>query len=279
MTSLRIVRRAIAQWVDNQDARMGAALAYYTLFSIAPLLILTIHIVGLIFGEDAARGEVVEQLQQNLGHDAAGAIQMMIENAAKPGSGSWAAYVGLVAVIIGSLGIFLHLRTTLCHIWHLEPPKGSTWRMWILDYALAVLMVLCTSLLLLASLAASTALAVVLHVFEEVLPVGAWFWHLLEAAVSFLFLTLVFATIYRVLSGNRLSWGYVWYGAALCSLLFTVGNSLLGLYLAYASMASMYGAAGSLVVFLIWVYYSAQILFLCAELIQARRTRAEWLTQ
>jgi membrane protein len=274
MTSFRIIYRAGAKWVEHQDAKMGAALAYYALFSIAPLLILAVHIAGLVFGADAARGKVVEHLQHYIDVDSARMIQSLLQDAGQLEFGSWAALGGLAAVVAGALGIFLHVRDVLCKVFKLAPPHENTFLAILVDYFLAILMVLITGLLLLGSLAASTALALLSDVLNDFLSLP---WQLLEAVVSFAFLTLVFAAVYRVLSGNRLPWGYVWYGAAICSLLFTLGKTLLGFYLAYTSSASAYGAAGSLVVFLIWVYYSAQLLFFGAELIQARRTRAEWM--
>jgi membrane protein len=277
MTSVRILYRACEKWVENQDSRMGAALAYYTLFSIAPLLILAIHIAGMVFGEEAARGEVAAHLQETVGPDAARAIQSLLENASKPVFGTWAATIGLAVIVIGALGIFLHLRATLCNIWKLDPPFHSTILGIVLDYSLAILMVVITGLLLLGSLAMSTVVAILEETIDRNFPHLGVGWQYVEMAVSFVFLTIVFGTVYQVLSGNRLAWRHVWHGATSCSLLFTVGKTLLGWYFAYASPASMYGAAGSLVVFLIWVYYSSQILFFGAELLQARRTRKEWL--
>ncbi len=278
-TSLRILWRACLQWGENKDSRLGAALAYYTLFSIAPLLLIAIRLAGLIFGADAAQGKVVEHLAEVLGLDTAQAIQALIQEASRPQTGTWATVVGLAVLIIGALGIFLHLRGALCTIWKLQPPHGNSFLGILLDYLLAIVMVLVTGVLLLASLGISTALPVLAEMLEKAMPEVNLPWRYVEMGVSFLFLTLLFAAVYRVLSGQRIAWRYVWYGSAICALLFTVGKTLLGLYLAYSSTISMYGAAGSVVVFLIWVYYSSQIMFFGAELIQARRTRREWLGQ
>jgi membrane protein len=277
ITSLRIIWRACRQWVANQDARLGAALAYYALFSIAPLLIIAIHIAGLFFGEDAARGRVVQELRSLVGEDAAKTIQSLIQNADQPQAGGWATLVSFGILIIGALSIFVHMRSALCLIWKLEPPQGNSLLGVVLDYVLALAMVLCSGGLLLLSLVASMVEPILHKWMDWDFPETELFWKVLEFAISVLFLTLLFTTLFRVLSGRRFPWTYVVYGAVLTALLFSIGNIALGMYLVYTSTASMYGAAGSLVVFLIWVYYSAQILYFGAELVQARRTRQEWM--
>ena len=165
----------------------------------------------------------------------------------------------------------------MCTIWKLEPAPGGTLHAILIDYLLAIVMVFVTGLLLLASLVISTVLPLVMDLIGDEDPESRVHFRLLEFAISLVFLTLLFAAMYRILSGNRIAWRYIWYGSIIASLLFALGKNLLGLYLLYFSPSSAYGAAGSLVVFLLWVYYCAQILFFCAELIQARRTCNEWL--
>jgi membrane protein len=276
VNSFRILLRACQQWSANQDSRLGAALAYYTLFSIAPLLVIAIHIAGLFFGEDAARGRVADHLSSLIGKESAQAIQNLVENADQSKSGGWA-LVSFGVLVIGALGVFLHVRGALRTIWKLEPPQGNTVLGILLDYLLALAMVLCTGVLLLLSLAASMIVPVLRDVMERQFPGNGFQWQILEFWMSVLFLTMLFTAIFRVLSARRIAWGYVLYGALVTSLLFSIGKIALGMYLVYTSTASMYGAAGSLVVFLIWVYYSSQILFFGAELVQARRTRHEWM--
>jgi membrane protein len=276
LTSYRIVVRAAQQWVANQDSRLGAALAYYTLFSIAPLLVIAIHIAGFVFGEDAARGKVVEHLSALVGKELAEWIQGLVVNAAEPRSGIWA-IVGFVFIVIGALSVFLHVRGALCTIWKLEPPHGNTLLAVLVDYFLAFVMVIVTGILLLLSLAAGMVVPILRHVMDEQFPGNGFQWQVIEFWTSVLFLTLLFAAIFRILSGQRIAWRYVVYGSVATAVLFTLGKIALGMYLVYASPASTYGAAGSLVVFLIWVYYSSQILFFGAELVQARRTRHEWM--
>ncbi len=277
MTSLRILLRAWQQWNQNKDAKMGAALAYYAVFSIAPLLIFAIRIAGVVYGEDAAQGKVVEHLRDVVGAESARTIELLVENAAQPRTGLWPALIGGLMLFLGALGLFVHARDTLRTIWRLEPPLGSSFLSFLLDHLLAVLMVIFTGLLLLASLAVSTTLTVVIDAVEDRFPGDARFWQAVELGVSVVFMTLLFGAVYHVLSGHRIACGYVIYGAVICAVLFTLGKTLLGMYLARTTTASTYGAAGSLVVFLIWVYYSSQILFFGAELIQARRTRREWM--
>ena len=276
-TSLRIIWRACRQWSANDDSRLGAALAYYTLFSIAPLLVIAIRIAGLFFGEDAARGKVVEQLKEYVGTDSAQAIQSLVEYAGQAKSEGWTTVLTFVVLIAGSLSVFLHVRGALCTIWKLTPPSGSTILDFFLNYLLALIMVLCTGALLLLSLAASVLMPIFQRWIDLNFPANAIPWRLVELAISVLLLTLLFMALFRILSSQRIPWSYVIYGSVITALLFSVGKFAVGFYLAYTRTASAYGAAGSLVVFLIWVYYSSQILFFGAELVQARRTRQEWM--
>jgi membrane protein len=275
-TSARIILRAFKQWGENKDTRLGAALAYYTLFSITPLLVFAITVASMVFDEQKARANVFHHLETNMDEASAEAIKTLLEKAPKP-KGNLAPIIGLAMMMIGALGMFLHVRGSLCTIWRLEPPRGNTILGMVFDYVLALIMVFVTGILLLASLAASTVLPLVIEWVEQKVPDTDFHWRLVEMGISMFFLMLVFATIYRVLSGYRIPWRYVWYGSLIAALLFTLGKTLMGYYLLYFSPASVYGAAGSVMVFLLWVYYSSLILFFGAELIQARRTRKDWL--
>ncbi len=275
ITSFRIILRACRQWSANADSRLGAALAYYTLFSIAPLLVIAVTIAGAVFGEEAARGHLELQLRDIVGQDVARAIERLVENASQPRKGDWAPTVSVALLVIGALSVFLHVRGALSMIWKLEPPRGSTWLGVLLDYTLALVMIVFSGVFLVASLAAN----MLVTIFEKTLH-ASWPempWHWLEVGVSFLSLTILFAAMYRILSAGRIPLRYVLYGSFIAAVLFTLGKTLLAWYFVYASPVSAYGAAGSLVAFLIWVYYSSQILFFGAELIQVRRTRREWM--
>jgi membrane protein len=241
-------------------------------------LIIAIAIAGLIFGEEAARGEVSEQLEFYVGPASAQAIQGLVEQAAQPGAGTWAAVICIGTLLFGALAMFVQLKTALDRIWKLEAgqPRGVWGLLW--TYLFALVMVLSMGFLLLASLSASAVMAVVVDLaksahFSVTLPGGIGLWQSLEVLLSLALLTLAFAVTFRFMSEQRIAWRDIWGGALLTALLFTIGKTLLGLYLGWSRTASAYGAAGSLVAFLIWVYYSAQILFFGAEWIGVRRQR------
>jgi membrane protein len=276
-TSLRILIRAGSQFGANNDAQMGAALAYYAVFSTAPLLVLAVLAADLVYRREAATARLTELLTRGLGAEGARAVTSWMEHTAHPAQGTLAAVLGIGFLVLGTLGGFLHVRRCLCVIWRLEPLGGTGFLGTVLNYALAGLAVPVVGVLLLVSLAASTAVGVAISLMGQGLPGGAAVWHWIDAGVSFLLLAVFFAVVSRVLSAWQIPWRYLWYGSFISAFLFTIGKTLIGMYLAYTSTVSVYGAAGSLVVFLVWVYYSAQILFFGAELIQARRTREEWL--
>jgi membrane protein len=281
VTSFRVIVRAFGQWSRNQDTKLGAALAYYTLFSIAPLLVFAIRVASVAFDPELVREYIQAQVTATTDEATAKSVEDAVDKLMKhgraPEGGTVATIVSLSLLVFGALGMFLHVRTSLCTIWKLEPPHGNTFLGLLVDYSLALLMVFIVGLLLLGSLAISTALPFVVDFVEEQAPEVQFPWRLAEMGISLFLLMLLFAVIYRVLSGRRIPWRYVWYGSLIASLLFTLGKTGMGLYLAYFSPASVYGAAGSVMVFLLWVYYSSLILFFGAELIQARRTRKEWL--
>ena len=278
-TSFRILLRAARQFGADGASQMGAALAYYALFSTAPLLVLAVTLSGLIFGEGAARDRLRKHLTEVVGPETAREVNHLMETASKPKGGSLAAALGGATLLLGALSVFLHFRRCLCVIWRLDSPERKGVFEALLGYLLAIIMVLCVGILLLLSLAASTALPRLVHFLGKDFPLGASFWQWLDAGVSFALLTLFFALVFRVMSERRISWRHVLYGSVISALLFTAGKTLISFYLAYTSTASAYGAAGSLVVLLVWLYFSAQIVFFGAELVQARRTRADWLSK
>jgi membrane protein len=274
-TSIRVFLRACAQWSANNDLRFGAALAYYALFSIAPLLVIAVTIAGAVFEEKAAQGQVEEHLKETVGPKAAEFIQDLVKNAAEPRAGTFASSLGIGLLVIGALSMFLHVRDALRTIWKLEPPRGHSLLGVLMNYVLALSMVLVCGVLLVASVAANMLVTIFQPTLERWMPGLDWQW--VEVSISFLYLTLLFAAIYWILSGGLITWRYVLYGSFIAGVLFTLGKSVLGWYFVYTSPASAYGAAGTLVMFLIWIYYSSQVLFFGAELIQARRTRKEWM--
>jgi membrane protein len=275
--SVRVFVRAARQFGADGASQMGAALAYYALFSTAPLLVLAVMFSGLIFGQQAARDRVRKHLTEIVGPETAREVNSLMERSVRPENGRLAAALGGATLVLGALSVFLHIRRCLCVIWRLDSSSRSGAISTLLNYLLAIVMVLAVGILLFLSLAASTAVPWLVDRLGKDFPVGTRFWHWLDAGFSFALLTVFFALVFHVMSGRRILLRHVVYGSVISALLFTAGKTVIGLYLAYTGMGSAYGAAGSLVVFLVWVYYSAQIVFFGAELVQARRTRAEWL--
>lgn len=255
-----LLKQTYESWSNHNIAREGAALAYYTIFSLAPLLIIAVGISGMIIGEQAARGELQRQLTQIVGPQTAAAVQSMVANAHRSGSGVVATIVGFVVLILGALGVFSQLQESLDLIWNVQPKPGRGVSGMIWARVWSFLMVLGIGILILVSVAVSTALSSLNHFIHlSSLPGGAILWQIVNNVVSCLILMLLFAMIYKVLPDVKLSWKDVWVGAAVTAVLFTVGKFLIGLYLGSAGAASGFGAAGSLVLILLWVYYSTQI--------------------
>jgi membrane protein len=259
-----LFREAGQQWVHHKVSRLGAALAYYTVFSIAPLLLIGIGVAGLVFGKQAAEGKIADQIESLVGRQAAQAIEAMIGNASWPESGFAAAAIGVGLIFFGAMGVFVELQDAMNTIWDVQPRQGGGWLAVVKDHILSFCLVLATIVLMIVSVVFSTALAAL----ESFL--GDWFSsrfdHAVDFAVSFGIITVLFAMIFRFLPDARVAWKDVWLGAAMTSLLFALGKMLLGFYLGHSTVASAYGAAGSLVALMIWAYYSAQIFLFGAEL-------------
>ena len=253
-----LLRQAVDAWVDDYAPSMGAALAYYTLFSIAPLLLIVIAVAGLAFGDQAARGEIFGQLEGLMGPESAGAIESLLQSADRPAGGVIATLTGVVLLLLGASTVFGELQNALDRIWRApEQENAGGWWSLIHSRVLSFGMILGIAFLLMVSLVMSAALS----------ALGKWWGaHLLDLLLNFALTTVLFALIYKIIPRVRIAWRDVWTGAAITALLFAVGKVLIGLYLGRSSVASAYGAAGSLVVMMVWVYYSAQIFLLGAEL-------------
>jgi membrane protein len=259
-----LLKTAGAAWVDDKASRLGAALAYYAAFSLAPLLIISIAIAGLVFGKDATRNEVLAHVSALVGKEGAAAIQTMIASASNPRSGIVAGIVGAIMLVVGAAGLFGQLQDALDTVWGVEPRSGLGILGFLRERFLSLTMVMGTTFLLLVSLVISTALS----------ALGGFFGHYLaglvgqiaNVVVSFAFITLLFAMVYRYLPDAIIAWKDVWLGSLVTSLLFTLGKQLIGMYLGYTATSSAYGAAGSFAVLLIWLYYSSQIFLFGAEL-------------
>ncbi len=263
-----LLKTTYTEWSEDKASRLAASLAYYTAFSVAPLLLISIAIAGLVFGDEAARGQVFAQLRGLLGDEGAAALETAVQNSGQQGAGTVATIIGLATLIWSASNVFGQLQEALNTIWEVQPNPNAGIMATIKRRFLSMTMVLGIGFLLLVSLMLSSALGLVGNFFNDLLPGGAWLWQIVNFAISFGVVMLLFAAIYKVLPDVTIAWGDVWIGAAFTALLFTVGKLLIGLYLGHASVGSTFGAAGSLLVFLVWVYYSAQILFFGAEFTQ-----------
>ncbi|MGF1482612.1 MAG: YihY/virulence factor BrkB family protein [Cyanophyceae cyanobacterium] len=269
----RLLKETFQEWQDDKASRLAAALAYYTVFSLAPLVIIAIAIAGAIFGEDAARGELVGQIEGLVGSDGAQVIQTAINNANRPNTGSIASTISIAVLLFGASGVFAQLQDALNTVWEVQVnPDLGIWG-FIRKRILSFGAVLGIGFLLLVSLIISATLSAVSHYMSDIVPGVDFLWQLLNFAVSFMVVTFLFALMYKFLPDVKIKWSDVWIGAIITSLLFAVGKYALGLYLGRGSFGSTYGAAGSLVVLLAWVYYSAQILFFGAEFTQVYSRR------
>jgi membrane protein len=270
-TAFDLLKQTVKEWSEDKVPRLGAALAYYTMFSLAPLLIIAIAIAGFAFGEEAARGEVTEQLGSLINDDAANMVEELILNARRPGAGVVATVVGVVTLLLGASGVIGQLKDSMNTIWEVAPKPGRGILGLLKDRFLSLAMVLGIGFLLLASLLLSAALdAVSDYFFTDEASVGL---RILNFVVSFAVITLLFAVIYKVLPDVRIAWRDVWIGAIVTALLFNIGKYLIGVYLARSTTASVFGAAGSLILVLLWIYYSSQILFFGAEFTQVYANR------
>ena len=273
MKLVGLLKETLKEWRADNASRLGAALAFYSLFSIAPLLIIIISLAGLVFGRDAAQGRVVEEIQGLVGLEAARSIETIIGESRAPAPSIFTAIAGIVTVLLGASGVFGELQEAMNVIWNVPPKPSRTIPEMIKDRFLSFTMVLGTGFLLLVSLVISAALSAMNESLARLTAVSPAVLQLVHLITSFAVTTVMFAMIYKVLPDLRIAWTDVWLGAAATSLLFTIGKFLIGLYLGKSTVASTYGAAGSIVILLLWVYYSAQILFFGAEFTQVYANR------
>jgi membrane protein len=272
-----IIKETISDWIDDDAMRLAAALAYYSLLSLAPLLVISIAIAGFVFGHDAARGRVAGELGAVVGVQAAEGIQSVVASAQSPVSGVLSTIVGVVTLFIGASGVFGELQASLNSIWEVKRKPGRGIWGEVKDRFLSFTMVLGVAFLLLVSLVLNSVLSAIGAKFSEVLPGGELLWQGLNFAFSLSVITGLFALIFKYVPDAAIRWRDVWLGAAVTAGLFTIGKFLLALYLGKAAIGSSYGAAGSLIALVVWVYYAAQILLLGAEFtqVQARRSGRE----
>ena len=269
-TVTTLAKETVTRWTEDKASALAAALAYYSLFSLAPLVLIAVAVAGLVFGQQAAEGQLYSQLAGLIGDASAKALQNIVANMhQQQGGGVIATIVGLATLLFGATGVFAQLQDSMNTIWKAKPPTTNGIVEFLRVRLLSFSMVLGIGFLLLVSLILSAVLAAVGNYLGTFLPGGAAVGQALNASVSLLVVTALFAMIYKMLPDTPVAWRDVWVGALLTSFLFTVGKFAIGVYLGKASVASSYGAAGSVVILLLWVYYSVQIFLLGAAM--ARR--------
>lgn len=270
-----LLKETYDEWSNDNALRLGAALSYYMIFSLPPVLLIVIALAGFIFGEDAARGRIVEEIQGLIGRSGAEGVETMIRNAYKPEAGIIATIVGVVTLIIASTGVFAELQDALNTVWNVKPAEGRG----VLDILrvrlFSFIMIVGIGFLLLVSLVVSAGISAlndyVLQYQADLL--SKTLLQIINLVVSLAISTGLFAMIYKLLPDVRIAWKDVWLGALFTSLLFTIGKFAIGLYLGNSDIGSSYGAAGSMAIILFWVYYSSQILFFGAEFTQVYSRR------
>jgi membrane protein len=263
-----LVRQTFNDWSEDKVPQLGAALAFYTALSIAPLLVIALGAAALFYGDEAARSQVSQQLSSLVGPEGGEAIEEMVANANQPTTGTVATVLGLATLLFGASGVFGQLQSSLNTIWEVEPKPGRGILGMIRDRFLSLAMVFGIVFLLLVSLVISAVLASLGTLLDRLPDSLHWLAQAVDLTVSFVVFTLLFAMMFKLLPDVKIAWRDVWLGAAVTAVLFIIGKFAIGLYLGHSSMASSYGVAGSFVVLLVWVYYSAQILFFGAELTQ-----------
>jgi len=263
---LSMLKDAANEWLDDNAMRLSAALAYYAIFSLAPLLVITVAVAGLVFGEEAARGGISNQLQALAGQQAAEALQTLIaKTGERKAAGDLAGAVSLLVLLFGASTVFGELKDALNTIWGVVVKPGRTWLRLVRDRFLSFSIVLAIGFLLLTSLVLSAALAALSKYMSDLLPLSPVIWRAADFTLSFTVISALFATIFKVLPNVRIGWHDVRIGAVGTAFLFTVGKFLIGWYIGTSSVASSFGAAGSVVIVLLWIYYSSCILFFGAE--------------
>lgn len=268
-TAWKILSQAAMGWVDHNATTHGAALAFFAMLSLAPLVVITVAIIGLVYGEHAARGEIAEQIEWFTGHEGAAAVQSVIDTAGNSGTVLPATLVGLGMLLFGASAVFAQVQASLNMIWGSKPTRGYG----VVDFAqrraISFLMTLGVGLVLLGSLVLSAWLAVAEKFVFSVIPQVSQLEQWLDFGLSFLVVMVLFALIFKLLPDANIRWWDVWAGAAITALLFLAGKHLIGLYLGKSAVASSYGAAGSFFAVLLWVYYSSLIFYFGAEITHA----------
>ncbi len=272
-TVFEILKQTVVDWLDDKAPRLGAALAYYAIFSIAPLIVIVIAIAGIWFGKEQAQEQIFNQVSAMVGDEGAQGIGNMLEAANKPREGIIASVLAVVTLIFGATGVFVQLQDALNTIWEVKPKPGRGVWGFIRHRILSLAMVFAIGFLLLISLVLSAGLAAAGKWMSGSMPGGEALWEVVNLGISFVVVAVLFSLMFKYMPDVKISWRDVWIGGALTAVLFVVGKFALGMYLGRSSVGSAYGAAGSLVILLLWVYYSAQIFLFGAEFTQVYANR------
>lgn len=258
---IELVKETGQNWLKHKDARLGAALAYYSIFSMGPMIVIAIAIAGLVFGQDAVRGEVAGTLESTMGAQGAGAVQGMLQGVSKPGESLPLMLIGLGTLIFAAIGVVVQLKDAFNTVWEVPESRSSGLWSFIRTYVISAAAVIAVGFLLLTSLLLTAALSA----FANAIPWLQGALQPLASLVSFAVIAVLFAAMFKYMPDTAVSWRDVWIGAVLTAALFELGKFLIGYYVGAQGLESSFGAAASLVVVLIWVYYSAQIVLLGAE--------------
>jgi membrane protein len=270
---LHLCKDAWTDFLDDKAPQLGAALAYYTVFSLAPLLVIIISVAGMVFDAKDVQTQLDTQLQGFLGSEGAAGVQAMVAAANEPKRGTVAIVVGVVAMIFGATGVFIQMQDSLNTIWEVPSKAGSGVWGFIKSRLLSFGIVLAICFLLLVTMVVSAFLAALSTTYSQYIPGPVAVAHGLDVLVSLLMVSGLFAIIFKYLPDVQIAWRDVWFGAFITAVLFVIGKYAIGVYLGTAGIGSSYGAAGSLVIVLLWAYYSSQIFFFGAELTQAYATQ------
>jgi membrane protein len=265
-----IAKEAAASWSNHKDSRQGAALAYYSVFSLGPIIVIAIAVAGFFFGSEAVTGQVAGSIKDLLGETGAKAVQAMLADAGRPREGTIASLLGLGALLFAAIGVVVQLKDALNTVWEIERTPGPGMWHFIRSYVVSLAAVLTLGFLLLASLMVTAGLAA----FSKYAAphVAEWLLHLISSLVSVAVIALLFAMMFKWLPDAAVDWYDVWLGAVLTALLFEIGKSAIAFYIGKQGLESTYGAAASIIVVLIWVYYTSQIILMGAEVTHAFAT-------
>ena len=272
--ALSLFPQAFTQWSDHNASRLAASLCCYTIMSSAPLVVLSVAVAGWAFGERAARGEIANQIGSVVGGDAAQAVQAIVLNAKEPASGFLTTIVGLAVLVFGASGVFAELQSALNTIWGVAPKPGRGILGLVRDRVFSFGMVMAVAFLLLASLIVSAGLAAAGKFFASYVPGGVVLAQLTNFGVSLAIVAVLFALVFKVVPEAEIEWKDVWLGALLTAIFFDVGKLVLGIYIGRSSVTSAYGAAGSLVALVLWIFYTSQIVFFGAEFTRVHARQA-----